>query len=72
MLALTAAGVWWTLPVTHRAPLGEQVAVVLPDGSEVTLASGAELSHDRRFEARDVRSWARHFSTCRRKKRRSW
>ena len=54
VLALTAAGVWWTLPVTHRAPLGEQLAVVLPDGSEVTLASGAELSHNRRFETRDV------------------
>lgn len=49
VLAAAALATWWLSPVTHRASPGEQFAVVLPDGSEVTLASGAEIRHARRF-----------------------
>ena len=42
---------WWMQPVMHVAPLGEQMAVELPDGSGVVLDSGARLRHARRFGA---------------------
>ena len=48
-VALLAVGFWLFTPVTHRAPLGESLAVALPDGSSVTLNSGAQLEHPRRF-----------------------
>ena len=40
--------VWFALPVTERAPLGEQIQITLPDGSTAELNSGSTLSY-RRF-----------------------
>ncbi len=40
---------WWTRPVIHEAPFGDQLSVHLSDGSEVSLNSGSRLSHERSF-----------------------
>lgn len=45
VLVLLASAVWMLVPTTTTAPRGERVAVTLPDGSLVTLNSGASLSH---------------------------
>jgi transmembrane sensor len=47
--ALLGASVWQAVPVSHTAPEGEQVAVVLPDGSDVMLNAGSELRYRRGF-----------------------
>src|SRR5690606_693130 len=39
----------WLRPTVHRAPLGERLAVVLPDGSRVELNSGSRLAYRRTF-----------------------
>ncbi len=39
----------WLQPITVSAPAGDMVAVTLPDGSEVTLNSGATVTYGRRF-----------------------
>ncbi len=39
----------WLRPLTATAPLGERLAVSLPDGSRVELNSGATLRYPRRF-----------------------
>lgn len=41
----------WQQPLTTTAPLGETVAVTLPDGSSVLLNSGSELTYPRSFDA---------------------
>lgn len=48
---------WLAVPVTRIAPVGETLAVVLPDGSTATLNSGAAVRHARRFGL-DVRAVA--------------
>lgn len=54
-LACLGVALWVLVPVTHRAPLGETASVVLPDGSEVFLNSGASLQRGRFFtSARSV------------------
>ncbi|MGB3544143.1 FecR family protein, partial [Rubrivirga sp.] len=40
---------WLFVPVTHLAPAGDVLEVVLPDGSVATLNGGSELSHRRSF-----------------------
>ena len=51
-VALFAVMIWvWRVPVVVNAPLGEQVSVVLPDHSVVTLNSGSRLEYARRFES---------------------
>lgn len=50
LVILVMAGIfWWTRPVIHEAPFGDQLSVYLPDGSEVSLNSGSRLSHARSF-----------------------
>jgi ferric-dicitrate binding protein FerR (iron transport regulator) len=44
-----AAFVWASRPVVVEAPVGERVAVRLPDGSAVTLNSGSTLHRARLF-----------------------
>ena len=39
----------WLQPVTRTAPLGQRIAVSLPDGSQVELNSGATVRYARRF-----------------------
>ncbi len=39
----------WLQPVTRTAPLGQRMAVLLPDGSQVELNSGTTLHYARRF-----------------------
>jgi ferric-dicitrate binding protein FerR (iron transport regulator) len=55
-IALAALAIlWWAQPITQQAPLGEQLALTLPDGSNVTLNSGATLRYSRKFgDSRDV------------------
>ena len=49
-LLLGAIGItWWNQPVQIMAPLGEQLAVTLPDGSSISLNSGSVISYPRRF-----------------------
>ncbi len=51
-LVLFAAMIWyWRAPVVVKAPLGEQVTVVLPDNSTITLNSGSRMEYARRFES---------------------
>jgi len=55
-LALAAlvlmGGLWlWRQPVTVTAPVGQQRAVTLPDGSTVDLNSGTTLAYQRGFQA---------------------
>ena len=48
VLALVGLGLWLQ-PITHTAPVGETLAVMLPDGSEVQLNSNSTLRHARSF-----------------------
>ncbi len=41
--------VLWLQPVTRTAPLGQRIAVSLPDGSQVELNSGSTVRYARRF-----------------------
>lgn len=41
--------VWQQIPVTHEAPVGQRMAVTLPDGSSVELNAGSTLSLRRGF-----------------------
>ena len=51
-VVLFALMIWyWRVPVVVKAPLGEQVSVVLPDNSIITLNSGSRLEYARRFES---------------------
>lgn len=50
LVAALASGVWWLhAEVVHRTPAGQQLAVTLPDGSEVTLAGATNLRLNRGF-----------------------
>ncbi len=42
-------GAWQAVPVNITAPLGEQLAVTLPDGSEVELNAGSSIEYARGF-----------------------
>ncbi len=42
---------WWIQPVTTNAPHGTTATIDLPDGSTITLASGATVTYPRRFRA---------------------
>lgn len=55
VLALVGLG-WWLQPISHTAPVGETLAVILPDGSEVQLNSNSTLRYARSFgeDIRDV------------------
>ena len=44
----------WMKPVVKTAALGERLAVMLPDGSQAELNSGASLRYDRRFGSERV------------------
>lgn len=47
---------WWQQPITRSAPLGERLALTLPDGSEVELNSGSSICYASAFgEVRAVR-----------------
>lgn len=48
VLALVGLG-WWLQPIAHTAPVGETLAVTLPDGSEVQLNSNSTLRYARSF-----------------------
>jgi ferric-dicitrate binding protein FerR (iron transport regulator) len=49
-LAVAAGlGVWQSTPVVVEAPLGEQLAVTLPDGSRAELNAGSSLEYARGF-----------------------
>jgi ferric-dicitrate binding protein FerR (iron transport regulator) len=49
-LAVAAGlGVWQSRPVIVQAPLGEQLAVALPDGSTAELNAGSSLQYARGF-----------------------
>lgn len=59
-LAVLLAGAlgfyWWQRPITRTAPLGEHLALTLPDGSYVELNSGSSIRYERRFgEERAIR-----------------
>lgn len=49
MLLIVFLAGYFLMPVKHQAPLGDTIAVNLPDGSSVELNSGSELSHNRLF-----------------------
>ena len=49
VLLLLGASVWQAVPVSHTAPEGERVAVVLPDGSDVMLNAGSAVRYRRNF-----------------------
>jgi len=51
VLAAVLLGFVWTTPVRVEAPMQQQIAHELPDGSNVTLASGSTLEYDRGFSA---------------------
>lgn len=56
ILIVASAVYWWQQPVARTAPLGERLAVTLPDGSQVELNSGATVRYARSFsEVRYVR-----------------
>lgn len=49
-IVLIAVGVmWWLQPIEYAAPAGATLVVDLPDGSQVTLNSGASIERSRAF-----------------------
>ena len=50
-LLLAAGYLYWNIPVTVEALPGETAMVTLPDGSQIELNSGTELTYKRNFGA---------------------
>lgn len=51
VVAVLVGVAWWMQPVTQTAPLGQRLAVELPDGSRAELNSGTALRYARRLGA---------------------
>lgn len=49
VFVLLGAAVWQAIPVSHSAAAGERMAVILPDGSDVTLNASSSLRYRRGF-----------------------
>lgn len=49
ILLVLAGSLWWAQPISHVAPIGEQLRVQLSDGSSVSLNSGSRLAYNRLF-----------------------
>ena len=56
LVVLVLAGTFlWTRPISHTAPVGDQLSVQLSDGSTVSLNSGSRLVHNRSFGSKNRR-----------------
>ena len=55
IILVFAGSFWWTRPIVHVAPWGDQLSVHLPDGSDVALNSGSQLLHRRSFGSENRR-----------------
>jgi len=53
-ILMAAGAAFWMSPIEHSAPNGEIVQITLPDGSELELKSGSNLSY-KRFALRSQR-----------------
>ena len=55
VLLVLAGSLWWTRPISYKAPAGDQMNVQLSDGSTVSLNSGSRLVHNRSFGSNNRR-----------------